>query len=103
MTDLLWHVTWAECRKQLLQCEQYGYGLDKRKIKKFLPTIYSTVQRHKELYYFWLDMFVYKTLRNEGIHAPLYLIEPRWEQEIQYDIWRYWFSFKWQGAKAELK
>ena len=102
MTDLLWHVTWAECRQKLLTEDAYGYGLYFRR-RGFKGWNSKTYKHHKQSYFFWLDMFVYKTLRNEGIHAPLYLIEPRWEQEIQYDIWRYWFSFKWQGAKAELR
>jgi hypothetical protein len=99
MTDLLWHVSLAECREQLLKEENYGYGLIKRRIKKFLPYSRSEFNRHRELYFWWMDMFVYKTLRNEGIHAPIYLVEPRFEQELMYDWWKAYQSYKWQGAK----
>ena len=99
MTDLLWHVTLAECREELLKEEQYGYGLIKRKIKKFLPYNRETFDRHRELYYFWLDMYSWKLLHGEGFHWPIRLIYPRWEMEIALDWWRVYFSYKYQGAK----
>lgn len=101
MIPNLWFVTLQECREKLINCENYGYGLDKRKIKKYLPTIYKTVKRHKEEYYFYLDLYTYKLLKGEGYHPPLYLVEPRWEQEIMRDWWSAFFSYRWQGAKPE--
>ena len=101
--DMLRFVTLAECKKNLIDAENYGYGLDVRRIKKGLPTKEDTVQRHKESYEWWLDLFVYKTLRGGGYHPPLYLIEPRWEQDKAYEWWRCYFSYKYQGAKTDEK
>ncbi len=102
MLEDCWHTTLAECKKHLNDCESYGYGLDRRKIKKYLPTIYKTVKRHKEEYYFWLDLYTYKLLRHEGIHDPLWTMAPQWEQDIAYWWWNCYFSYSWRGAKADL-
>jgi hypothetical protein len=102
MYDLLWHITLAECRQKLIECESYGYGLDRRRIKKYQPTIYKTVQRHRESYYFWLDLYTYKLLRYEGVHPPLWTMKPEWEAEIAREWWSVYFSYQWQGAKADL-
>ncbi len=99
--DMLKFVSLAECRKKLIDANNYGYGLDVRRIAKGLPTKDSTVQRHKDSYDFWLDLFVYKKLRGEGYHPPLYLISPIWEQEKAYDFWRCYFSYSYQGAKTD--
>jgi hypothetical protein len=100
--DNLQYVTLSECLSELLKCDNYGWGLDVRRIAKGLKVIDATVQRHKESYDFWLDMYTVKLLKNEGIHAPLYVIEPRWEQEILYAYWIAYFSYSWRGAKADL-
>jgi hypothetical protein len=86
----------------MLDCENYGYGLDVRRIEKGLKVIETTVQRHKESFEFWKDLYIYKLLRGEGYHSPLYLIEPRWEYEQIYDFWIVYFSYSWRGAKADL-
>lgn len=99
--DNLWFVTLSECRNELLKCDAYGYGLDVRKIAKGLPVIEKTVQRHKEAYFFWLDLFTTKLLTGEGVHAPLYVIEPRWEQDQMYMWWNAYFSYSWRGARAD--
>ena len=102
MMELLRFVTLAECKQKMLQCDNYGYGLDVRRIAKGLPTKEPTVQRHKESYDFWMDLFVYKTLRGEGYHPPLYLISPIWEQEKAYKWWQCYFSYSWRGAKTDV-
>jgi hypothetical protein len=103
MNNDLWYISKAECRNELLKCENYGYGLDIRRIKKGLKVIDTTVERHKNEYDFWLDLYVYKLLRGEGYHPPLYLIEPRWEYEQMYDWWTCYFSYSWKGAKQDEK
>jgi hypothetical protein len=100
--DNLWFVSLAEARDEMLKADAYGYGLDKRKIKEFRPYNRQTFDRHRASYYFWLDLYTYKLLRWEGIHSPIYTMEPRWEQEIAYEYWRYYFSYSWHGAKADL-
>ena len=100
--ELLRFVSLAECRKHLIDCENYGYGLDVRRIAKGLPTKEATVQRHRESYDFWMDLFVYKTLRGEGYHPPLYLMEPTFEMEKALDWWQAYFSFLWKGAKTDV-
>lgn len=100
--EMLRFVTLAECRKNLIDANNYGYGLDVRRIAKGLPTKEATVQRHRESYDFWLDLFVFKTLRGEGYHPPLYLIEPTWEMEKAYIEWNAYFSYAWQGAKTDV-
>ncbi len=97
--DMLKFVSLAECRKKLINADNYGYGLDMRRIAKGLPTKETTVQRHRESYDFWMDLFVYKTLRGEGYHPPLYLMEPTFEMEKALDWWQCYFSYSWQGAK----
>lgn len=101
-TDNLWFVSLAECRNELLKADAYGYGLDVRKIAQGLPVVEKTVQRHKESYFFWLDLYTTKLLTNEGVHAPLYIVEPRFEQEKLYTFWICYFSYSWRGAKADL-
>lgn len=99
---MLWYVSLQEIKTKLINASNYGYGLDIRKIKKGLTTKELTVQRHKEEYEFFLDLFVYKTLRGEGFHPPLYLISPIFEQEKAYDFWRCYFSYQYQGAKTNV-
>ena len=101
MYDLLWFVSLNECREKLNACESYGYGLDRRKIKKNLPTVAKTVERHEQEYFFWLDLLTYKMMRWEGIHDPLWTMSPRFEQEMAYDWWTVYMSYGWQGAKHE--
>jgi hypothetical protein len=101
MMEFLRFVTLAECRQKMLDCNNYGHGLDVRRIKKGLKVIEATVERHKNSYDFWLDMFVFKTLRGEGYHWPIRTMSPRWEMEITLDWWNCFFSYSWQGAKQE--
>lgn len=98
---MLWYVSLQEIKSKLINANNYGYGLDIRKIKKGLPTKELTVQRHKEEYEFFLDLYVYKLLRDEGHHPPLWTMSPRWEQEIAYDFWTAYLSYSWQGAKSK--
>ncbi len=101
MIDNLWYISLAEAKDKMLKADAYGYGLDVRRIAKGLSTKEDTVQRHKNSYDFWLDLFVYKTLRGEGYHPPLYLMEPIFEMEKALDWWRAYFSYSWQGAKTD--
>jgi hypothetical protein len=99
--DNLWYVTLAEARDKLLNCENYGYGRDLSLIKKGLPVIQETVERHKSSYQFWMELYCYKLLRDEGRHWPVRVMEPRWEMEIALDWWTAYFSYSWQGAKTD--
>jgi len=51
--------------------------------------------------YLWLmDLWTWK--QNEEMpHPPLWVIEPKWEQEIMYDEWLAYSSYFWQGAKSK--
>ena len=82
-----------------MDCENYGYGLDRRKIKKYLPYNRKLMEQHRSSYYFWLDLYSYKILRDEGYHWPVRLMEPRWEMEKALLWWQCYFSYTWQGAK----
>jgi len=77
--DNLWYISLHECKSKLIDCENYGYGLDLRRIKKGLKVIESTVQRHKESYEFWMELYSYKLLTDQGKHWPIRVMEPRWE------------------------
>ncbi len=99
--DLLWFVSLAECFDALDAEDKYGYGMYLRRIDKGLKVNPETVERHKISYNFYLDLYIYKVLRREGIHDPIYVVRPRWEQEMMRDWWHCWFSYKWQGAKTE--
>lgn len=101
MMELLRFVTLAECQHQLMNCNNYGWGLDIRRKHKGLKTYEATVQRHKESYDFWMDLFVWKTLRGEGYHWPIRTMSPRWEMEIALAWWQCFFSYSWQGAKQD--
>ena len=95
MTDSLWYVTQSEAYKQALDAYSYGCSVDVRKAKKGLKTYPETVQRHLESYYFFLDLWTWKMMHGEQKHAPLWLIEPRWEQEKAYAWWEGYKSYFW--------
>jgi hypothetical protein len=101
--DDLWYISLQECRHQLENCINYGYGLDERRIKKGLKVIEKTVERHRQSMEFWQELYCYKLLTDQGYHRPIYTYEPRWEQEIMYEWWRIFFSYGWQGAKTDSK
>jgi hypothetical protein len=99
MIENLWYVSLSECFTELMKEENYGYGLDCRKIKKGLKTNPKTVQRHYESYCFFLEAFCSKLLHSENEHPPLWVIQPESQQAIAYWWWDCFFSYKWQGAK----
>ena len=101
--DDLWWVSLAECREHLLAEENYGHGLYERRIAKGLPTKEKTVAQHKASWEFWQELYCYKLLTDQGYHASLYVIKPRWEQDYAYAWWRTFFSYSWQGAKTDRK
>ena len=92
-------ISLAECRDKLMDADKYGYGLDRRKIKKYLPYNRELFNQHRATYYFYLDLYTWKLMRGQGFHAPISIMEPRWEQEIAYDWWIGFFSYAWRGAK----
>jgi len=102
MMDDLWWVSLAECRQKLFKEYNSGYGTYFRK-KGFKGWNGKTYKRHKQSYYFWFELYCYKLLTDQGYHIPIYIIEPRWEQEIMYEFWRIYFSYGWQGAKTDRK
>ena len=101
MIELTWYVSLQKCKEQLEKEEKYGYGMYLRKISKGLKVNPETVERHRQSYLFWQDLYFFKFFGGPEAHPPLWTMEPRWEQEIAYEWWRGYFSFLWRGAKSE--